>query len=801
MSNTLLPRLRPALLLAAAALWAGCSDNDTREALGPEAGPSLAPLAVQLEASTAHAKVGERVALAIRGTTGTGRLLAAMQGTLYFDASRLSYVGHGTSSFQIVNPGRAGNGELRIASLDVKGLQARSATLVFTVKQPDYLNGVKYSFREAGTVEPEAVFFKANVSNGAVAGGDLTVPADAAQLSLAAWEERLVPRPSASVSATGGLKPSFSPGSIIPDLKFGDANLDGNVNILDALDVANTSVGTNSLITGTDAPNRDRVIAANVFPANLPGLGEPGDATPPGLDAGGSQTLIDARSISILDALDVANDAVGNARPVPGSIIPGRAAVSLTTQTLSCPITTNTTLSDPTITYVIPKPAGGPGPTGVCNVTGADLTIGAGVTVKVDSNVIVIDRNSTIHINGTMLQPVTLTCLNPTSGVGNQNGGPSDAGCWGGIYVNGNAPVNNGTLTSPVVRNSPAGSREATGEGGTGLYGGGDVADNSGVIRFVRLFNAGTRFSATNERNGLTLQGVGSGTLVDYVWEDNGLDDGVEFFGGTVNVKHLLVTRSQDDGFDWVGGYRGKAQFVIVRGCDAGCDRGIEADNFGIDGNGTDPEAAPRSAPTLYNFTLVGSNNLASTTVSAGVILRQNTGGFLRNFLIFNYKSGLDIDQPASPPATIVLSQGICDVIAKDSLIFRNALLAGNTAAGDADGNDPTLPSSGTACGPYTVNGANGTGTNLEATWIATAGNNITTPAGDASTFLVAPFNNPFSGTLDFRAKSGTAAATTVGATPPNDGFFDPTATYLGGVASASAGGGNIPWYSGWTTP
>jgi hypothetical protein len=796
MSNTLLPRLRPVLLIAVAAAWAGCSDNDTRDALSPPDGPGVAPLAVQVEASSALAPVGDRIALAIRGSTGTGRPLGALQGTLTFDASRLTYVGHDVSTFQIVNASRAGNGELRIASLDAKGLPDRAATLVFTVKQPDYLKGMKYAFKEAGTVDPEQVFYRATVTS--ITAGDLGVPADAVQLSLADWEHRLTPSFSAA-SVKDGLKPSFSPGSIIPNLKYGDATLDGNVNILDALDVANTSVGSNALINGTDSPNRDRVIAANVFPANTPGLGEPGDAVPPGVDAGGSQTNVDARSISILDALDIANEAVGNDRPVPGAIIPGRAAVSLTDSNLSCPITSNVTLGNTAKTYLFPKP---PTATSVCNVSGASLTIGAGVTVKIDSNTIVIDRNSTININGTLAQPVTLTCLNPTSGIGNQNGGPSDAGCWGGLYVNGNAPVNNGTLTSPAIRSSPAGSREAVGEGGTGLYGGGDPADNSGTIRFLRIFNAGTRFSPTNERNGLTLQGVGSGTTVDYVWEDNGLDDGVEFFGGTVRVKHLLVTRSQDDGFDWVGGFRGKAQFVIVRGCDAGCDRGIEADNFGIDGNGTDPEAAPRSAPTLYNFTLVGSNNLASSTVTAGVILRQNTGGFLRNFLVFNYKAGLDIDQPAgATPPGIVLSQGICDVMANDSLIFRNSLLAGNTAAGDADNNDPTQPSSGTACGPYTVNGANGTGTNLEAALIGTAGNSISTPAGDAASFLVAPFNNPFSGTLDFRAKSGTAAATTVGATPPSDGFFDPTATYLGGVAPSSASGGNIPWYAGWTTP
>jgi len=322
MSNTSLLRLRPALLLIAAAAWTGCSDNDTREGLGPESGPGLAPLAVQLEASSAYAKVGDQIALAIRGTTGTGRPLGAIQGTLYFDASRLSYIGHATSSFQIVNAARAEGGELRVASLDVKGLPARSATLVFAVRQPDYLKGLSYRFQEAGTVDPELVFYKATVANGAQAGGDLTVPSDAAQLSLAQWQQRLAPLMVAT-PVKAGFRPEFSPGSLVGNLKFGDATLDGAINVLDALDIANTSVGANPIINGTSAPNRDRVVAANVFPANSPGLGEPGDATPPGVDAGGSQTNVDARSISILDALDVANDGVGNDRPSPAPSSPG----------------------------------------------------------------------------------------------------------------------------------------------------------------------------------------------------------------------------------------------------------------------------------------------------------------------------------------------------------------------------------------------------------------------------------------------------------------------------------------------
>jgi hypothetical protein len=805
MSNSYLPRLRPAVLLAAVAVWAGCSDNDDREAFGPGDGPVIAPLTVGLEASSATVKPGERVALAIRGTTGSGRPLAAMQGTLYFDARRLTYVGHDVGSFQIVNNSRASSGELRVASLNAKGIPARTATLVFTVKGADYLKGVRYAFKEAGTVDPEQVYLQAKLA-GTTAGG-LVVPTEAPHLTLKEWQSRLAPQ--LAGARAGGIRPNLAPGSIVANLKYGDATLDGNLNILDALDVANTSVGNNALINGTASPNRDRVVAANVFPANLPGVGDASDAIPPGVDAGGSQTNVDARSISILDALDIANESVGNDRPVPGAVIPGRGSLATTDSNLTCPITSNVTLGSSAKHYIIPKPAT---QTNVCEVQGATLTIAAGVTVLMDSNTLVIRRDSRIIADGTMLQPITIDCLHHTTGVGAQNGGPFDAGCNGGLYINGNAPINNGTATSPAIRNSTAGNLEAQGEGGSGLYGGGDPNDSSGVVRFVRVLNSGFRFSATNERNSFTLQGVGSRTRIDYIWADNGLDDGIEFFGGTPSVKHILVTRNQDDAFDWVGGFRGKAQFVIARGCDNACDNGIEADNFGIDGNSTDPEAAPRSAPRLFNFTLVGTTNPATpTTGFHGMLLRQNTAGFLRNFLVFNYKAGMDIDQPAGSTAGLVASQHICAVIAgvgNDTLRVRNALFAGSTNQADPDIDDPTEPAAGSDCGPYTTNGnnsgrsinpGNGTASNLEALYMADAANSITTPAGDATTLLVAPFNAPNSGTFDFRAKPGTAAASTVGATPPNDGFFDPSATYLGGVAPSTSGGGNIPWYAGWT--
>src|SRR5262249_46376509 len=257
MSTTHLPRLRSVLLLAAMAAWTGCSDNDSRDAFAPADGPPVSPLAVRLEAPSATAPPRSQIALAIPGPAGSGRTLAAMQGTLTFDASRMSYVGHSTSSFQIVNANRASSGELRIASLDAKGLPSRTAVLVFKVKQAGYLTGLQYAFQEAGTVDPEQVFYKATVSS--LAGGDVALPSEVAQLTLAQWEVRLA---GDLYNSSKGVKPSFAPGSIVNNLKYGDADLSGSVNILDALDVANTSVGTNPLIQGTDAPNKDRVVAA-----------------------------------------------------------------------------------------------------------------------------------------------------------------------------------------------------------------------------------------------------------------------------------------------------------------------------------------------------------------------------------------------------------------------------------------------------------------------------------------------------------------------------------------------------------
>ncbi len=218
------------------------------------------------------------------------------------------------------------------------------------------------------------------------------------------------------------------------------------------------------------------------------------------------------------------------------------------------------------------------------------LTIEAGTTVYGETStdgMLVIRRSSRIMAEGSADAPIVFTS--------SKEAGTRARGDWGGLIINGRAPVNScgGDYEGDYC--------EAYGEGGTGWYGGADAGDSSGVLRYVRVEFAGTLISPENELNGIAFQGVGSGTEVDYVQVHMNADDGIEFFGGTAQVKHVLVTGVGDDMLDWTDGWQGKAQFVVLQQfADAG-DNGIEADN-----NGDDNEASPRSNPTLSHITIIG---------------------------------------------------------------------------------------------------------------------------------------------------------------------------------------------------
>lgn len=249
------------------------------------------------------------------------------------------------------------------------------------------------------------------------------------------------------------------------------------------------------------------------------------------------------------------------------------------------------------------------------NTSSATLTIDAGTKVisPVGLNFLVINRGSKISANGTASAPIIFTYDDEA------NATATTSGRWGGLIINGNAPVN-GCATGTTLC-------EIEGEGSTGKYGGNNPADNSGNLNYVVVKYAGQNITETNELNGIAFQGVGNGTVVDYIQVHNNSDDGVEFFGGTVNAKHIVLTGNEDDSFDWTFGWSGKVQHVVIAQREGTGDRAIEADN-----NEFNFDSLPRSKPTLANFTFIGKGE-----GGRGIELRRGTGANIANSVLTNF--------------------------------------------------------------------------------------------------------------------------------------------------------------------
>jgi len=349
----------------------------------------------------------------------------------------------------------------------------------------------------------------------------------------------------------------------------------------------------------------------------------------------------------------------------------------------------------------------------------ATLTILPGTTIygeQATIGTLVIDRGARINAVGTPTDPIVFTSENLYTGL------TPARGDWGGLIINGFAPIN-----------VPGG--EAFGEGDTGAYGGNNPADNSGILRYVRVEYAGHEFSPENELNGIAFQGVGNGTIVDHIQVHMNLDDGIEMFGGTVDFKYAITTNIGDDGFDWTDGWIGRAQFLVCqqRGDDA--DNGFEADN-----SAENNDLTPRSNPTIYNVTLVGDPAMTFGEESdIGLLLREGTAGEIYNVIVMGFKdAGLAIDHTAT------FTQATLGNLVMGSVIFSTDL--GSTYA------DTETEA-------------------VAATWSNIV---VTDPM----------LMNPYSKTnFDFRpaANSPAADGTVPVVNPPNDGFFE-AVDYIGGV-------------------
>lgn len=288
------------------------------------------------------------------------------------------------------------------------------------------------------------------------------------------------------------------------------------------------------------------------------------------------------------------------------------------------------------------------------DATEVTLTIEPGTVIygeKATDGMLVIRRSGVIMAEGTSSAPIVFTSDQPT--------GSRSRGDWGGVIINGEATLNTGS--------------EAIGEGDTGPYGGTDDTDDSGTLRYVRIEFAGREISPDNELNGLALQGVGSGTTIEYVQIHMNKDDGIEFFGGTAQAKYLLCTGIGDDNFDWTDGWRGKGQFWVGQQYGSDADQGIEADN-----NADENTATPYANPAIANITLIGDKQGDESDI--GMLLREGTKAKIYNAIIMNFGDcGLDVDHDQT------FTNAANGELIVDYCIFDTSSATGNEALGQQD--------------------------------------------------------------------------------------------------------------------
>ncbi|WP_411765943.1 hypothetical protein [Winogradskyella sp. A3E31] len=302
---------------------------------------------------------------------------------------------------------------------------------------------------------------------------------------------------------------------------------------------------------------------------------------------------------------------------------------------------------------------------------GATLTINPGTIIKGSpgtgslASALIVARGGTLNAQGTADQPIIFTSTEDNITVGQTAGtnlDENDKGRWGGLIVLGYAPCSfSGDIAEAQIEGIPA-------DDTFGLYGGTDAADSSGNLQYISIRHGGALIGEGNEINGLTLGGVGSGTTISNIEVVANVDDGIEFFGGTVNASNLLIWSQGDDAIDIDQAYSGTVDNAVVVLGD------ISDHAFEIDG----PEGTGTGLFTLQNVTIIG-NTVTSNGEYADY--RSNAQGTTSNIYAFGFKDSSDVELDNDGVATnynngdltfgtweIVLPEGVTDV----NSIFKN---------------------------------------------------------------------------------------------------------------------------------
>jgi hypothetical protein len=272
---------------------------------------------------------------------------------------------------------------------------------------------------------------------------------------------------------------------------------------------------------------------------------------------------------------------------------------------------------------------------------GATLTIPAGTIIKADGGTgtdatfICIARGGKIDAQGTADKPIVMTSIADDIKVGEKYGSNltiDNRGLWGGLLILGKAPGSfKGDVSEYQIEGIPASETK-------GLYGGSDTADNSGTVKYLSIRHGGASIGADNEINGLTLGGVGNGTTISNVEVVANVDDGVEFFGGTVDASNLLVWGQGDDGLDIDQSYAGKISNSIVILTKAS-DHGLE-----IDG----PEGSMKASFTLENITIIATDESTSSYAD----FRKGALGTVTKVYAYGFAKGSNFELDATADST-----------------------------------------------------------------------------------------------------------------------------------------------------
>jgi hypothetical protein len=404
---------------------------------------------------------------------------------------------------------------------------------------------------------------------------------------------------------------------------------------------------------------------------------------------------------------------------------------------------------------------------------GATLNIEEGTIVKFtpradigNPSALVICRGAKIFANGSVTAPIIFTAEDDDVADA-QDLGPTDNALWGGIVIlgkaytikNGNNEVNVEGIPTTEPRGiygMPAGSNIDT--------------DNSGSLRYVSIRHGGRQIATGSELNGLTLAAVGSGTVLEYIDVYANSDDGIEFFGGTVNLKYSSVSFCEDDSYDWDESWKGKGQFWFSIQRDDIADAGWECDGS------TPDDLTPASDPIVYNATHIGSGPGAAASNPIGWLFRAGTRGYVANSIVTEMKGkGIEVqDKPTN--TNDAYAQLLAGELTIKNNLFHNI------------GSTTVIDGSSSGIIRITANADDASATALI--------NHLTTNSNQIANPNLYGISRTQNGLLDPRPNgTGAAYSTSLDTYPNGDAFFT-TVNYKGAFSTSST----ELWLSGWSS-